>query len=325
MVVGISMLGLFFSDLVRGEAFSFGPVQIISVSICVFLILVILRPTWLFPIGATLGRVLIWACWAVAGVSALLLAINLVGLTVSLRNSSMYTIPVRYGGKERLALHTPEQVYEQMFQRPDENRKAYLARLNDLIFEGTIHYWEDAGMVAYNLQVPIYENYILFFDHYGELYHFCDARRAIERGATVCTQSSIILLSILHEQGIDAKEYALGGHTVALVEVDPAADEWWFADADFGTIIPIDYRQVENDPALILPYYQDAGYADEPKLLGTIVGYYGPEGNYSQGGIVNFKYCDREALAYQLKWAIPILGLVQLPLLMWFRKTPMRP
>jgi hypothetical protein len=303
-----------FLDLLSGQPISLGYLQIVGMSLTGLVFIFALRPEWLRQFVKVSLYIVVRFSWIVAVLAGLLMLINLIGLPISIRNPDMYTVPVRYGGKERLALYTPGEVYQQMYQRPDEDRKAYLVRLNNLIFDGTIHYWEEEGLITYNLQVPIYENFILFFDHFGEVYLFCDGRRAVERGASICTQSTVILMSILNEQGITAKQYALEGHTVALVEVAPASDEWWFADADFGVVVPKDYREVEKDSESILPLYRDAGYAGESFLLEALVNAYGSEGNHSQGTIQNFKYCERETLAYQLKWLLPGAGLLQLPL-----------
>ena len=302
-------------DFFTGRPFGIGYIQGTGLGIGLLLFLLALRPRWGALALFALTRLTYFVSLVLFVVGTGLLLINLIGLPISMRNNKMYTESVRYGGKERLALYTPKQVYSQMVRVDGESVQDYLVRVTKLVHEGTIHYWLPEGMNEYNLRVPIYENWILWLNHYGEIYLFCGTERAIERGATVCVQSTVILLGLMHRQGIDAQQYAMMGHTVALVEVDPENDVWWFADADFGAVIPMDYRAVEVKPANILPYYKAAGYADEPRLLSKLVNNYAKQGNYAQGGIDDFKYCTREEDAYRLKWLLPLAAIAQFVIL----------
>jgi hypothetical protein len=302
-------------DFFTGRPFGIGYAQGAGLAMGLLLILLAIRPRWGALALLVLARFTYFLSLLFFAVGAGLLLINLIGLPISMRNNKMYTEPVRYGGKERLALYTPEEVYSQMYRVAGERVQDYLMRVTTLVHEGTIHYWLPEGMNEYNLRVPIYENWILWLNHFGEIYLFCGTERAIERGATVCVQSTVILLGLMRRQGIDAQQYALMGHTVALVEVDQENDVWWFADADYGAVIPMDYRVVEAQPEKILPYYKSAGYADEPRLLTNLVNYYGKQGNHAQGGIDDFKYCVREENAYRLKWFLPLAAIIQFAVL----------
>jgi hypothetical protein len=113
----------------------------------------------------------------------------------------------------------------------------------------------DAG---FRLQVPIWENYLLWLA--GELrpdyrlYAFADPLKAIERGAGMCDQVSSALTALLRQRDFDARVVQLNGHTVVTVEVDPGV--WHVLDADFNVVIPRSIAQIQADPGMVRPYYQ---------------------------------------------------------------------
>jgi hypothetical protein len=247
-------------------------------------------------------------------ISMLLLLINLVGVLVPLRNPAVDE-GISFGGKVRQPQYSADQVYEQMNRIADidEQYPEYVKRLTQLIFDGTVHYWEEneAGN-PFNLRVPLRENFILYFTHLlrGDRanYEFCRAERAIERAASVCSQSSKILADILGRNRVKAHIVGLEGHVVVRARVDNEADTWWVLDADYGVVIERDIDEIEADLDFVREAYLRQGYSES--VVDTLVEIYGPEDNQI---IDENLECEQEDHLYLLKWLLPILGLIPFP------------
>lgn len=257
------------------------------------------------------------------GISIILLLINLSGVLIPLRGAGVYE-KIEYAGKERSAGYRADEVYAQMNRNAaiDEQYPAYVQRLTQLIFDGTVHYWPESGDPAFRLRVPLRENYLIFFDQLlrGERanYEFCRAERAIERAASVCSQASNILADILGRNRVKAHIVGLEGHVVVRARVDNENDIWWVLDADYGVVIEHDMAAIEADPELIRPFYTDQGYSDA--VVDNLVGIYAPEGNQT---IDENLQCEGEDHYYLLKWLLPVVGLIPLPLhvlIAWARR-----
>ncbi len=251
---------------------------------------------------------------AVFGVSVLLLIINLSGVLIPMRNPTVYT-GFDYAGKLRTAQYNAQEVYDQMNRNAaiDEQYPAYVKRLTQLIFDGTVHYWPESGDKAFSLRVPLRENYLIFFDQLlrGERanYEFCRAERAIERAVSVCSQASKMLTDILTRNRLRAHVIGLEGHVVARARVDKDNDTWWILDADYGVVVEHDIDAIEANPEIIRPFYAAQGYSDA--VIDILVGIYGPEGNQT---IDENPECEGENHYYLLKWLLPVVGLIPLPL-----------
>ena len=297
-------------DLVRGKAeIYFGPVQLTGIFTGLIFIIGALFLNW--PNGAwritrITSKGLILASF-VLGVS--LLAINMVGEVQSMRNPLVYD-GIDYFGVNRVPKYTASQVYEQMDMKTNETRKDFAKQITELIYDGVIHYWSYEGVEEYNLRVPLTENFLLFLkrfqtpEHSGK-YEFCDARRAIERGVSICSQYSKILVDIMTDNGIQAKSMGLDGHVVAVVQVDEAKDIWWILDADFGVVIENNLTEVEENRDLARDVYSETDFDQE--ALERIMSSYGSEGNFE---ITNRGYCYQEEKLYKLKWSIPFASLL---------------
>ena len=165
----------------------------------------------------------------------------------------------------------------------------------------------------YNILLPFTENYILFalsfLNEKFTIWEFYDYKKAIYRGVGVCSQYAIVVDQVLGEKGIPSKLISLGGHVVTTAEL--SKNNWWILDADFGLVIPLDIKQIEEDPKIVIDYYIRNGQTKEKAI--EISKYYGPEGNY----IGNNFYSPRQKIkqiiqfvSYYLKWIIPIVLLV---------------
>jgi len=172
------------------------------------------------------------------------------------------------------------------------------------------------GVDHYRMRVPATENWILFTlsylkpDTYRD-YEFCSYRRALERGTGRCGQQALTLVSFLAENGLETGFVALGGHAIATAKVDES--QWFLLDADYGAVIPFDIAEAEQDPDSVIPHYWSSA-AQENRIHelyappSNRVSYGGPSARYARA-------CPIESAAYVLKWAIPFLLLIPLPLL----------
>jgi hypothetical protein len=237
---------------------------------------------------------------------ALLLVLNIAGRYVPLRNEAIYRQPGR-NLPTCITLRT-EEVFSAIRQDASQDRKAYLKRLTDALNNGVAHYWEDDGIDKYHMRVPVYENYLLYAASYlyprrFRKYEFMDYGKAVERGVGMCSQYALIISQVLEEKGIPTSIVALDGHVVATAQADPASDEWWILDADYGVVVPHDIRAVARDPGLALPHYVARGYPEEmlniPKFLKSIQVVDGARA-YAPG----LYWVERAS--YALIWLIPV-------------------
>jgi hypothetical protein len=241
-----------------------------------------------------------------------LLVVNLIGLLIPLRNPQVYQNHP-FAGQDRSVQYTAAEAIARMNRDVEHNEGTpeYLKRLTQLIYANTIHYWEDSEDNAYNLEVPFYENYLLYLMNRikggDQKYEFCSAEKAIERAASVCSQSSKILADILTNNGIRANIVALDGHVVLRARVDNASNEWWVLDGDYGVVLEHDFKYLAEKPELVRETYGEAGYP--PSILEKLTPIYAPEGNKV---ITKSLVCNREDNLYLLKWLIPLALVIPL-------------
>ena len=234
-----------------------------------------------------------------------LLGINVFGLFIPLRNPDVFD-GFPYAGLERKVQYSASEVFSEMnrIEAIDEQYPDYVKRLNQLIFDGTIHYWDYEQDNAHNLRIPIHENFLIFaqtlLSNDKNNYEFCNAKRAITRAASVCSQASKILADILGKNKVNADIVGLEGHVVVRALVDGHKREWWILDADYGVVIEHDLEEIENDPEIIRDYYEEKGYSQE--VVDNLVNIYGADGNAIIETNLN---CDEEDHLYVLKWLIP--------------------
>lgn len=243
--------------------------------------------------------------------SFLIIVLNVIGLFIPLRDP-MVNDGISYAGKLRIPQYTLAEFRQRMNRivAVDEQYPQYVQRLTELVYDSTVHYWpeEDTEAVV-NLRVPIYENYLLSLanklHHKVGPYEYCLAERAVERAASVCSQSSRIVVNILLRNRVRAQILALDGHVIVRARVDREADEWWLLDADYGVVIPHDLPVVENNPEIVIDAYQQQGY---PVQVATeLASIFGPDGNQ----VIDEKLgCEREEHLYLLKWLLPIIGML---------------
>ena len=270
------------------------------------------------PKGPSFASAVTWWAVLIAAFGVMLIGINLFGHFQHLRgfstNDGHLTGPfLRTPGGTELEWQA---LLQALPRRAGESNKDYAIRINELVSGNVRHIWNYANEGVLRLHVPIWENYILWLlgeirDDYRR-YTFVDARKALERGVGMCSQTSLIVTALLREGGLDTRVAQLGGHTVVTAEVAPA--EWYVLDPDIGVVIPKSLKEIERDLSSIRSIYED-GYRRQshyyPELASEImVSIYGPEGNSIEPPNANVMMGDRwvatERLAYQLKWALPL-------------------
>jgi hypothetical protein len=236
-----------------------------------------------------------------------LFIMNIAGLSISLRNESIY--------KERAGINLTEKELYQRINEPVNYRKEYITNLNEAVHRGIAHYWRDAGINKYNLRIPFWENYLLYIASYLDpeeylKYEFYDYRRAIERGVGLCSQQAIIVSEILLEKGIPSFIIGLSGHVVLRAQVDADRNEWWVLDPDYGVVIPHDIDIIEKNPIIIRSFYAQAGY--KPKTIDSLGKIYEKTEGYvvrDESGAKGYriKRYRAEHISYFLKWMVPCI------------------
>lgn len=270
------------------------------------------------PTGASLLR---GTAAAAAFAATVLLAINTLGLVIPLRSSEIDrpspTTVIRSNGPGDATM-TWETARTQLAPAARESRLAYAHRLTRVIAESVMHYWYERDRRAFRLQIPVWENYVLWLA--GELrpeyrlYAFADPEKAIERGVGMCDQVSSALVMLLRRAGLDARVVQLNGHTVVTAEVDPGV--WHVLDADYNVVIPQSMAQIHAEPNMIRPYYQAAFKRLDPvsnrTSLDLIASFYAPPtyiGEAGDNSALGERRIAFEAQAYWLKWRLPMMLL----------------
>jgi hypothetical protein len=290
-----------FADVLRGGKFSVGPAQYAASLIGFLLFLLglwIVKKTYPYQFLYSLSIIIF-----VPGI--ILLLLNIYGQFTSLRNPAIYNGFV-YEGRLRVP-QKPEDVYPLLKQKTGETLQDFAYRLTQLTYDATVHYWDQSdNYTEYHHRVPIYENFLLWLI-YPKNYEFCNPYKAIERGVSVCSQASKIILRVWKQSGLKGKEVTLDGHVI--VEVFVGRDSQnnrvdWVLDGDLGVVFEQGITFLQEHPEVVKNGYLKAGYPES--LAEKMANIYGPSGNYALTGT---GYCEEEALFYQLKWVLP-LGLI---------------
>lgn len=256
----------------------------------------------------------------------LLLTLNLYGLTQPLRHPRLHELagafdPIDLTLDYRSAL-------ARLHKGPAEDPEVYVARATLAVADAVLHRWQQPDFDTYRVHLPIWENWVLhllgLIDPQLRAYIFWDHRRGLERGLGECGHVASILVGFLRTAGIDARMVTLQGHVVVTAEVRDG--RWHLLDPDLGLVIPADLDSAIAQPALLASAYaarlQETAMtaAQQAAFARRLVDYYldhesnriDPTGRLSYYvGMASPPqwYAEREALAYRLKWGLPILFL----------------
>jgi hypothetical protein len=318
--ISIALIGLTF-DLIKSSYSSSGPgfYQIILIGVGLAITgfsIIITPPHSLWQAISTIKA----PSFVIFSIGILLCLINLSGFVIPLRNPAVDQ-GISYAGKERKAIYTAKQVYDRMnrIETIDEQYPEYVKRLTQLIFDGTVHYWDDDDDNSFNLRIPIQENYLLYFirefQENDQPYEFCRAERAIKRSASVCSQTSKIIGDILIRNKVKTQIITLDGHVVVHARINKKPEKFWVLDADYGVVIEHDIEEIAQNPSIIRKYYEEKGYSDT--IIDTLITIYGAEGNQI---IFEKLRCEEEDYLYLLKWLIPIICLLPFSIFLFIHR-----
>lgn len=247
-----------------------------------------------------------------------LLGLNISGLFLSLRSDAIYSETDNvFINDVSFDYQKFAESIERIESESDEN---YVQRLNEVVNQGTAHYWFDEGINKYHLTIPPWENYILYgmsfvWPNYYEKYEYKNYKKAMERGVGICSQHAIIETGILNQNGVEAEIIGLSGHVVLRANVN---GDWMVLDPDYGVVIPYDLYEIEGNPSLVYEYYEniESTYHDPKNALSAedMVQIYGAEGNaVHENGIIGYAHWVHfyfEQISYIVIWLIPILLLL---------------
>ncbi|MGK2857609.1 MAG: hypothetical protein ACSLFQ_10430 [Thermoanaerobaculia bacterium] len=247
--------------------------------------------------------------WIALVVGIALLALNLAGMVVGLRSPSLAGDPqVRI--PDPLSV-TPDEFWKRARRQSGESDRALVERMTHLVDGSVAHWWGDERAIAkYSMRVPARENFVLWGLSWAaprvyRQYEFCSAKKAVERGLGLCSQVSIVLVTVLRENGVDASIVGLDGHVVVRARIAP--DRWIIADADAGVVFDLDLDGLEASPSIARDAYLATGMPQETAT--TLSNAYSPAGNVVVGGVEEFAptVCTIERAAYAIKWVLPAL------------------
>ena len=199
-------------------------------------------------------------------VGIILMGINILGLFKSMRNPE---IQIEQNTSRIADVSMPyASTKEAIKKRPDESDKAFAIRINDVVSKSMSHYWKKDGWDKYYLKVPVWENYILWAESLfkkNKAYEFKNYKKNLERGAGLCSTHSIVVKGILLDNGIEAQLWDLSRHVVVRAKVGD--DEWYILDPDYGLYIPHDIPEIEANPELVRPTYENMADLYKPDAI----------------------------------------------------------
>lgn len=226
-------------------------------------------------------------------IGAFLLAINLFGLTKTLRSPEI-TPPVSLADFS-------SKVQKENKETPLE----YASRMTLLVHNSTVHAWPTPQEDSFSVVLPIWENwciYLLKFIHTAFVrYEFTNIDKAMERGVGLCSQRAIILSEILKKEGIKAPIVALKGHVVVTLDSKNGP----ILDPDFGVVLPLSLQKAKKTPSLVAQSYTP----DHAPMMEKI--FSGPS-TICERGVTDYlaKRVWVEPILYIAKWLIPILLII---------------
>lgn len=146
--------------------------------------------------------------WIVLAAGIALLSLNLAGIASGLRSPEL-------AGDPRVRVPDPLTVGPEEFQnrsrrQAGESERAFVERATLLVDDSIAQWWGDAKAIdTYAMRVPLRENFVLWSLSWAaprvyREYEFCNARKAVERGLGLCSQASIVLVTTLRKNGVDA-------------------------------------------------------------------------------------------------------------------------
>ncbi len=247
---------------------------------------------------------------SITGISLILLAINVYGLFQNIRPDNLDNADLRFENDAPISF---SKVMDKLSNLP-EGTQDTLSELPKLVSTALahIHWNEEPDPTKFNQLIPIWENYILFlmgkFSGIPEYkkYHFTHYKRSLERGIGLCGDASMVSSQILDKRSIPNQIVSFATHVVVAAKTENNQEVT--LDPDYGVFIPHTIADIANNPAIVTPYYAQAGYS-EREAVGVQSVFIGEYQRWD--GVQHFvtKKYYFESLSYIAKWAIPLLGL----------------
>jgi hypothetical protein len=195
-------------------------------------------------------------------------------------------------------------------RRAGEAEHAYFERLAASVSTSIMHWWpEDDPAASRYTRVTFLSDYALWtmskFARWGNLqnYEFMSPGPALKRGFGFCSQKSMIVFSVLLDNGFRPVLMNNKDHT--LIEVNETV-----IDPDYGVFIPYSLDDIQERVYLVPFYYQN--FPSEQQLLNKV---------FAEGFVPHSEteYLEDvlkfERSVQYLKWQIPI-GLIILSALL---------
>ena len=240
----------------------------------------------------------------------LLLAINIYGLFMSLRNPAIYSEEKTLHNRLKdITIKYPE-IKEMLKRKEHESNINFGVRINKVVNDGFVHYWKPEGTDKYHLRVPAWENYLLYLASYinpdkYKRYEFSNYKKNLERGVGLCSTHSTIVKGVLLDNGIKAELLDIGKHHVVVrAELNDTAT--YILDPDFGIVVPFDTLAISKDPEIVRAPYANMSslyYSDaiDPYTTDIMVDIFGKK---------KYVYSVEnwfEDFSVSAKWIIPLL------------------
>lgn len=244
--------------------------------------------------------------------SLMLLSINFFGLFKSIRPSNLTSMDLRFKNDYPIDYQV---ALNKLMRQTSQSHDEYLTQVTNVVAEAVAHVnWnEETDPSKYNQLVPIWENYILYFmgkfsgiPEYQK-YHFINYQRSLKRGIGICGDASMITSQVLSKSNIDNQIVSFKTHVVIATKTEDGKEIT--LDPDYGVVIPFSVDKIADDPAIVSPYYSEAGYSDR-EAVGVQEVYFSRFQRWD--GVKHFvtKKYYFEHLSYILKWALPLTGLL---------------
>ena len=263
------------------------------------------------PAGSS-ARSIIAVNLYVAGIAASILAMVLLGIAslAPLGLVNPYPAPPVKQSRVPWAQTRPIGDPSELNRRPGEAEHQYFRRLAVSVSAAIMHWWpENDPFASRYTRVTFLSDYAMWtmskFARWGNLQHyeFMSPGPALRRGFGFCSQTSMIVFSVLVDNGFRPLLMNHELHTVIAVNDT-------MIDSDYGVFIPHSLADLQEKPYLV-PFYYRNFPSEQPLLKRVFEEGLVPhsETEYLEG-ILKF-----ERSVQYLKWQIPI-GLMVLSALL---------
>ncbi|MBR9910176.1 MAG: hypothetical protein GYB33_07475 [Gammaproteobacteria bacterium] len=244
-------------------------------------------------------------------IALFLLGLNITGLIVPLRSPEISSDYADFARGNTPTYKESIAQLEQLSNRA-EPTLAFFTEATRVFHYGIAHIppgdIDIKGLAHYRMQVPAWENYILYALSYIDPktfmdYEFCSYFKALKRATGRCGQQSMALADYLDEQGITTGYVSLGGHALAAAQTGDG--DWVILDPDYGGVIPFDLKTAEANPESVIPYY----WNPTPVVNNGLYKLFAPEHNEFRQAPPESRQpttCLMEKFAYIAKWLIPL-------------------